>query len=204
MPTRSTMICLVLALVPLGVAKNKQLLPNYVLQAQTVAVVILPDAGEPITNPTANRTAVENVEKALLQWGRYRVLPDVTFADLVIAVRKGHAGGPTIGNSPTDNRPVILQQPGPGTIRVGAQQGTPADTTSAPAGPPGTGPSIGNEAGSSEDTFEVFLGKVEYPLDAAPIWRYMAKDALDAPQVRAVGQFRKAVADSEKQQKQKP
>jgi hypothetical protein len=202
MPTRSTLICLVLvAIVPLAVAKNKQALPNYVLQAQTVAVVIMPDAGESVTDPTANRTAELNVEKALLQWGRYKVIPDALTADLIVAVRKGHAGGPAITNAPTDSRPVILQ-PSPGTIYVGGQQGAPPSTTY--PGPEPPRPTVRNEAGTADDTFELFRGGVEYPLDSAPLWRYTAKDALDAPEVRAVEQFRRAVADSEKQQKQKP
>ena len=72
MPARLALMCLViLAGVPFAAAKNKQELPNYVLQAQTVAVVIPPDAGEPVANPTTNRTAQENVEKALSQWGRF-------------------------------------------------------------------------------------------------------------------------------------
>lgn len=71
--------------------------------------------------------------------------------------------------------------------------------TSEPAGPQPV-----NEIGSTEDSFEVYQGRVQYPLDAAPIWRYRAKDALDAPQVRAVEQFHKAVTESEKTQKQKP
>jgi hypothetical protein len=209
MTTRSPRTCLILlALVPFGIAKDKkdkQVLPNYVLQAQTLAVVILPDAGEPITDPTANRTAEENVEKALQQWGRYRVVAEITYAYLVICVRKGHAGGPTIRNSPADNRPVIFQQPGPETTRIGVQQGTPPPATfpgtqPSPVGP--TGPTIANEGGNPEDTFELFLGGVDYPLDAAPVWRYMAANALNAPTVRAVEEFRKAYEDSEKQQKQ--
>jgi hypothetical protein len=36
------------------------------------------------------------------------------------------------------------------------------------------------------------------------MWRYMAKDALDAPQVRAVEEFHKAITESEKAKKQKP
>lgn len=219
MTTRFPLTCVfLLAIVPFGIAKDKkdkQVLPNYVLQAQTVAVVIFPDAGEPVTDPMANRTAQENVENALQKWGRYRVVPDITYADLVIGVRKGHASGPVIGNSPTDNRPVIFQQPGPETTRVGVQQGTPPPSTFPGAQPPpipgthptptgATRPSIGNESGPSEDTFELFMGGVDYPLDAAPIWRYMAKGALNVPHVRAVEEFRKAVAESEKQQKQKP
>jgi hypothetical protein len=203
MLTRLTLIgIVVVAVVPSTVAKNKnkQVLPNQVLQAQTVAVVIMPDAGESVTDPAANRTAELNVEKALLQWGRYRLIPDALTADLIVAVRKGHAGGPAISPAPIDTRPVILQ-PSPGTIYVGGQQGAPPDVTQQTYPPK---PTISHEAGSAEDTFELFLGGAEYPLDSAPIWRYMAKDALDAPEVRAVEQFRNAVADSEKQQKQKP
>lgn len=202
MLTRSTLIGIVLvAVVPPVAAKNKQVLPDYVLQARTVAVVLMPDAGESVTDPAANRTAELNVEKALLQWGRYSLIPDALTADLIVAVRKGYAGGPAISSAPIDTRPVILQ-PSPGTIYVGGQQGAPPDLTQQGPRPPG--PTISHEAGSAEDTFELFRGGVEHPLDAAPMWRYMAMDALDAPDVRAVEQFRKAVSDSEKQKKQKP
>jgi hypothetical protein len=203
MSARSTLIgFVVLALVPFAAAKNRQVLPDYVLQAQTVAVVIQPDAGEPVTHPTANRTAEENVEKALLQWGRYRLVTDAEFADLVIAVRKGHAGGPIIANSPTDNRPLTIESAGP-TTRAGVQQGRPSDLTTPLPGEP-AGPRPANEIGSAEDSFEVYRGRVQYPLDAAPLWRYRAKDALDAPQVRAVEEFHKVITESEKAQKQKP
>jgi hypothetical protein len=50
----------------------------------------------------------------------------------------------------------------------------------------------------------VYQGRVQYPLDAAPFWRYTAKDALSGPQVHAVEQFHKAIAESEKQQQHKP
>lgn len=203
MPVRSTLAYFViLAIVTLASAKNKQALPGYVLQAQTVAVVIPPDAGEPVAHPTANRTAQENVEKALSQWGRFTVVTDAAVADLVIAVRKGHPAGPTIANSPTDNRPVTIQSGG-GTTRVGVQQGRPSDLAYPLPGDP-AGPRPGTEFGGNEDSFEVYQGRVQYPLDAAPLWRYRANNALDAPQVPAVEQFRKAIAESEKQQKQKP
>jgi hypothetical protein len=200
---RGFLICLtILAAVPLASAKKKQELPDYVLRAETVAVVIQPGAGEPVTNPMANRTAQENVEQALSQWGRFRLVTDADVADLVIAVRKGHASGQTIGNSPTDNRPVTIQSGG-GTTRVGAQQGRPGDLTYPLPGEP-AGPRPSNEIGTSEDSFEVYQGKVQYPLDAAPCWRYTAKDALNGPPVQAVEQFRKAVTESEKQQQHKP
>src|SRR4029077_54499 len=69
--------------------KEKAVLPDYVLKAQTVLVVILPNAGEPLNDITANRKVQEEVEKALMKWGRYRLALDVDQADLVVGVRKG-------------------------------------------------------------------------------------------------------------------
>ena len=114
---RPALLCSVaLLLVPLLCAKdkNKAILPADVLRAQTVAVVIEPGAGEPLTDPGANRGAQEAVENALMTWGRFRLAMDVRTADLVIAVRRGSPRGtPTIGGRTIDDRPVILQ-PGEG------------------------------------------------------------------------------------------
>lgn len=210
MSARMTIFFLiVLGVTPLTHAKNKnkQVLPDYALNAQTVLVVILPEAGEPLTSPTANRTAQDNVEKALMKWGRFRLVMEAQTADLVIAVRKGHASGPTVINSPTDSRPVIVQ-PTDGDIRVGGQQGRPPDLNNPGlGGPADRGPRIGGDMGTPEDTFELYRGGVEYPLDAAPVWRYIAKDALNGPQVIAVERFRKVLDESEKQhekQQKKP
>jgi hypothetical protein len=212
MSVRVSMVLLVLSLllVPKTQAKNKkkQLLTDDVLRAETVLVVIHPEAGEPLTNPRANRIAQEDVEKAIMKWGRFRLAMDSQTADLVIAVRKGHSNGPTIRNSPTDGRPVIGQQTDD-EIRVGVQRGRPPDLTNPGFGDPGLGeterrrPRIVNEVGPSEDLLEVHRGGVQYPLDSAPVWRYMAKDALNGPQVDAVEQFRKAIAESEEQRRQK-
>jgi len=59
---------------------------------------------------------------------------------------------------------------------------------------------------SSEDTVELYLGGVAYPLDSPSIWRYTAKDALQPPKVPAIDQLRKAINETEKalQQKHKP
>jgi hypothetical protein len=169
--------------------KKKQVLSDDVLQAQRVLVVIHPDAGESLTSPMANRTAQDEVEKAIMKWGRFNLALDAQTADLVIAVQKGNKSGPIISHSPADDRPVILQPSG-GGVRVGQQQGDPPDLTNpVPGGPGNRGPQLGNQIGS-EDTFEVYRGGVEDPLDTAPVWRYTAKDALNAPQVAAVEQFR--------------
>lgn len=211
MTRRISLFFFLLPLLALSVnAKNKkkQALPDYVLRAQTVLVVIYPDAGEPVTNPMGNRLAQENVERALTKWGRFKLVMDAQTADLVVAVRKGY-GGPTAGNSPVDNPPVIIQQGG-GNIRMGGQGRHPTDTTDpglsnpGQAGPAQGGPGIGNEIGGAEDTFGLYRGGVEYPLDASPVWRYTAKNALDGPQVPAVEQFRKILTEAEKQHQQKP
>ena len=194
-----------LLLVPQASAKNKQkqVLPEYVLRAQTVAVVIRPEAGEPLTSPNANRTAQTNVENAITKWGRFKVITNAQAADLIIAVRTGHANGPTIRNSPADKR----QNDQIGDIPDASQQGPSPDLTN-------SGRStvtdrrphiISNEMGPSKDSFEVYMGRVDYPLDAPAVWRYVAKDALDElPEVVAVEQFRNAINEAERQSQQKP
>jgi hypothetical protein len=184
--------------------KKKQQLPDIVLNAQRVYVVIRPDAAEPLTNPRANLNAQNEVERAISKWHRFDLVMESTTADLVIAVSKGHTGGPTIGNMP-DDRPVVVQPSGmPGAgVRIGAQQGRPPDLTEPGIGPQDRGPQLGSQIGPSEDMFEVYLGGIDHPLDAPPIWRYSAKNALNGPQVAAVEQFRKAIEESEKQ-RQKP
>lgn len=198
-----------LLLTSLAQAKNKKApLTADVLRAQTVLVVIDPEAGEPLTDPGANRNARDEVEKALMKWGRYRLALDAQTADLVFSVRRGTGRSvtPTIGNLPTDNRPVILQ-PTDGGVRAGQQRGHPPDLSQPGiGGPQDPEPRPRTEMGSSEDTLEVYRGGVEYPLDAPAVWRYSGKDALRAPKVPAVEQFQKAVDESEKiiaSQKQK-
>ena len=184
--------------------KKKQTLPDYVLNAHTVAVMIDPDAGEPLVHPTTNRDAQENVEKAITDWGRYEVALEFETADLVIVVRKGNAAGPSVHNSPMDTRPIIVQ-PSDGNIRIGGQQGRPPSATDPRSdGSDGNNnPRMGNDMGSTDDSFAVYIGGKQYPLDAAPVWRYQAKNALNAPNVAAVAEFRKAIEEAEKQ-RQKP
>jgi len=181
--------------------KNKSSLPEYVLRATTVLVVVSPDAGEPLDQPMANATARENVEKALMEWGRLKPVLDGQESDLVIAVRTGTGKmvRPTVKGGPIDNRPGVMQ-PIDGGIRIGAQNGHPSSTSAPSNGPQNTSPHIGNEVGASEDTFEVYRGGVQDPLDSPRVWRYTAKDCLRAPQVSAVEEFRKVIADAEKPQ----
>ena len=182
-------------------SKKKQVVPEYLLNAQTVYVVIPPDAGEPVEEPRANRTALENVEKAMLKWGRFRLVMDPMNADLVIAVRKGHPDGPTVVNSPADNRRVILEQ-GDGYGRVGVQRGQPPDVAD-PGLSASREPQVKNDMGHREDWFEVYRGGIPYPLDTIPAFRLVNRDLLDPPKVVAVEQFRKFLEDAEKERPKK-
>lgn len=178
--------------------KKKPILPADVLSAQSVLVLIDPDAGMSLDAPTANRDARDNVEKALRAWGRFSLASDLSTADLVIVVRKGNrnAAEPTIGGVPQNNRPVILQ-PSDSSTTMGGRAGTPfpGDPTGAQPGRP----TSRVEVGPTDDDFAVYRGKRNDPLQTSPVWRYDAKDALRAPGVPAVDQFRQAVIASEKQ-----
>src|ERR1700730_1656489 len=174
-------VALVLALLfaPLIVAGNKKkvVLPAYVLNARTVVVLIDPNAGISPEAPLANKTAQEDVEKALAKWGRLSPVLDPSTADLVIAIRKGSGKivHETIGGMPTNDRPVVGQPNEPG-IRVGALKGRSA---AAPRQPlrQDTGAAPQTEVGFSEDTFVVYQGHSSGPVDQQPpIWRYTNKD----------------------------
>src|SRR5215467_2164068 len=90
--TRRLCSLLALTLLLTGSAFSKQKkprIPDYVLHAETVIVAIEPDTGEPLDHPNANQQARENVERALTQWGRFRIVPDGQQSDLVVGVRLG-------------------------------------------------------------------------------------------------------------------
>jgi hypothetical protein len=150
-----------------------------------------------------NRTSRDEVERAIRKWGRFNLVLDANTADLIIAVRKGNKSGPIISHSPVDDRPVTTLPSGE-DARVGGLPGHPPLTEPLPGGVGDRGPKLGSQIVSSDDAFEVYLGGGEYPLDSSPIWRSVVKNALSAPQVAAVEEFRKAIEESEKQRQQKP
>jgi hypothetical protein len=207
MPCRKTIassFLLLGCLAAAGKSKNKVVIPTDVLEARTVLVLIDPDAGVAIDAPMANRAAQEDVEKALMNWGRFRMAMSLSDADLIVTVRKGNGkvAQPTVGGIPTNNRPVIFEPTDSGG-RGGGHTGTspiPGDPTTAQSGDPR--PQV--EVGQSQDTFTVYRGQRDNPLDYPAVWRYIAKDALRSPGVPAVDEFRKAIIEAEKQQGNKP
>jgi hypothetical protein len=188
----STLIAVCL-LTTLGLAKDKKknTLPTYVLRAQTVAVIIDPNAGFTIDDPQANRTAQRDVESALLNWGRYNPIMQANDADLIVVVRKGN--GRMVNDTIHDPR----QNNRPGSV-VSSDNGASVSGQHGPRVQSDEGATPQMEIGQSEDSFLVYEGGGDKPLDRAPVWRYVSKDGLLTPAVPAVEAFRKAVADAEK------
>jgi hypothetical protein len=184
--------------------KKKSQMPDLILRAQTVHVVIDPYVGEPLNQPNANATARDNVEKALTEWGRYRVVMDGEESDLVIAVHTGddRMARPTMKGGPIDQRPGVGQSTD-STIRIGGQRGQPPpmnDPGMDPQYPQNQGPHVSNEVGPRTDSFMVYQGRSwgVNSQDSPALWRYEVKNCLNAPDVKAVEEFRKAIAEAEK------
>lgn len=183
--------------------KQKSPMPFYVLDARTVAVIIDPNAGRSVTDPTANETAQKDVEAALYNWGRFRPVMSVQEAELIIVLRKssGRAVDVTIPDSRQNGRAGTIEPLKDG-VAIGAQHGSQPGQS--------TNPSTRNSAPSQteisnpEDSFVVYQGKVDYPLEAPAIWRYLAKDGLKSHSVPAVDAFRKAIAETEKAASKNP
>ena len=184
-----------------GNEKKKPVLPVSVLNARTVVVLIDPDAGISPSAPLANKTAQEDVEKALAKWGRLKPEISTATADFVIVIRKGSGKlvQQTIGGTGPNNQPIIIQ-PNDSGIRIGGQKGQPPDGTQ--TDPASTAPHPQVEIGAVADSFLVYDGAVGDPLNRAPIFRYVAKNALKSPDVPAVDEFRKIFDETEKQQRQ--
>jgi hypothetical protein len=184
-------------------AKNKaeKGVPNYILNAKTVAIVVDPKAGIDIDDPRANQVAQKDVETALLNWGRFQPVIFTQGADLIIVIRKGHARvvDQTVSD-PRQNNRVGMIDPTANGVSVGAQHGRQPDGTG--AGTPDASDRDSahpqTEVGTTEDTFLVYNGDSKDPLDSPVGWRYIAKDGLRSHNVPAVDEFRKAVAAADK------
>ena len=202
------------ALMPAAIAKdNLPAIPFYVLQAQTVAVMIAPDAAVSLLDPNANRTARSDVEAALKKWSRFEVVLNPLDADIVISLRKGtgRQEDPTVTKDPRQgSRPGSA---GNGEIVVGGHHGTPPPqrgdiSAQSPDPLPEQYPQV--ETGTRDDGFVVYQGKSSAPTNSEPLWIYIRKDALHPHDVPAVDKFRKAVEEAAKKledaekKKQKP
>ena len=200
----------VLLALPSGFAKDKKpLLPNYILQAKTVAVLIDPNAGVSVTDPQANRVAQKDVETALLKWGRLEPVLDSATADLLIVVRKGNGRtvNATIPDPQQNRRPGVINGTDTGVL-IGGQRGNQPNAPNQPDSTLPGRPGPQTEVGEADDSFLVYEGQQaglpRDALDASPGWRYVTKDALRSHNVPAVDAFRKAIDDAQKAPAAKP
>jgi hypothetical protein len=178
---RQIAILLTLVLLPsIGYAKKKKdTFPALILKAQYVCVFNDPDAGLSLDAPAANRNARADIESAIEKWGRYKLTASPENADLIIVVHRGGKNvTPTIGVPGTDS-PVILGQGGDMNVGIGVGRRPPLSSTE----PTTAGPRM--EMGSGDDVFSIYRGGTKYPLDAPPLWRYAARNALQHPTVPA-------------------
>ena len=207
---------LLVAVPVLAKSKTEKILPVYILTARTVAVIVEPGAGIDPEDPRANQVAQKDVETALLNWGRFQTVMGTVEADLIIVIRKGNGrlAEATISDPRQNDRAGVIN-PTDNGIGVGAQHGTQPPLSDGSPGQYPQGKTPPNrpssqisqpelEVGGVEDSFMVFDGKVQRPLDGAPGWRFVAKDGLKPHGVPAVDEFRKAVAAAEKAAAKKP
>jgi hypothetical protein len=179
-------------------SKEKEALPAWLLQAHTAAVIIDPDAGVSPNDPNANQIARRDVQAALQKWGRFEPSLVNQPSDLIIVIRRGHQrmADATIPD-PRQNSPIGGVSSTDDSISAAGRRGNPNPP---PQGMPNRpySPSPQLEVGPPDDSFTVYEGRADHPLDAPAAWRYVAPDALRSPSVPAVAAFRKAVAAADK------
>jgi hypothetical protein len=184
--------------------KKEQVVPEYILRAHTIAVMIDPSAGMNAEDPRANQIAQKDVEEALLKWGRFTPVINAKGADIVVVIRRGNkrAVDATISDPTQNDRPGMINRTDNGT-QIGAQRG------GSPNGPgsgfPGPGSVDGRnsphpqlEIGATDDSFVVHKGDAVDPLDSPVGWRYVVRDSLRSHDVPVVEEFKKAVAAADK------
>jgi hypothetical protein len=201
--------------VPMFAKSKDKALPQYILQAHTVAVIVAPAKEIDPEDPQADLIAQKDVETALTKWGRFQPVNNTLGADLIIMVHKGREkpvdatmsdpnqnrsggvnpannGGPMgapSGGSPGGGYPTTGGQP------VGGQR-YPQSGSQQPPTPQVPTPIM--EPVDTEDSFTVFDGRAERRMEDTPGWRYVGLDGLHSHTVPVVESFKKAVIAADK------
>jgi hypothetical protein len=124
-----------------------------------------------------DREAVANVQKAILNWGQYKITIRRSEADLVVFVRKGR----------------IASANGGIHVHAGSRNSTPGGPTQSDDHV--VGGLGGGEIGPNEDIFWVYSLDPDGKL-TGPIWRKNLKDGLDPQELVLFESFKKDVATS--------
>jgi hypothetical protein len=196
-------VCVLVASGALAKDKKTKELPEYILHARTVSVIIDPAAGQAVEDVHANLMAQQDVMTALASWGRFEPVSANRGADLVIVIRKGQGRlVDTTTNDPRQGDRTKVVSPLDTGSSIGAQNGRQPD---------GWGTGV-HDAGSLDpahpqmdvqgvnDSFMVYKGDVDHPstLASSVGWSYVMRDGLRPHSVPAVDEFKKALAAADK------
>jgi hypothetical protein len=178
-----SLVAITFASLASGQSGNQAKKPSAILAtAQFVSVEPYSGTDNPaaINDPhvsVEDREAVANVQKAILNWGQYKITIRRSETDLVIFVRKGR----------------IASANGGIHVHAGNRNSTPGGPTQ--PDDHAVGGLGGGEVGANEDIFWVYSLDPEGKL-TGPIWRKNLKDGLDAPELVLFEKFKKDVATS--------
>jgi hypothetical protein len=175
-----------------GLAKSKteKTLPEYVLTAKTVAVMIDSTVGINADDPMANEIARKDVEAALAKWGRFETIVHPEYADIVIVIHKGHRQSPDA----SDPRQPEVFNPNDNGIRMGAQHNVDGAQPVNSQRPQAQE----IEVHSPEDSFVVYQGWKANPTNGPAAWSRDQVGGLQSHDVPLVDVFRKAVDAADK------
>jgi hypothetical protein len=178
-----SLVAITFASLASGQSGNQAKKPSAILAtAQFVSVEPYSGTDSPaaINDPhvsVEDREAVANVQKAILNWGQYKITIRRSEADLVVFVRKGR----------------IASANGGIHVHAGNRNSTPGGPTQ--SDDHAVGGLGGGEIGPNEDIFWVYSQDPDGKL-TGPIWRKNLKDGLDPQELVLFEKFKKDVATS--------